>query len=72
MLKATLSINERKKARRERGWKAGHAFLPPTLGVLESGVLLYGVFSGLVLAPSPPPVPAASLLLGLVSLPGAP
>jgi hypothetical protein len=32
----------------------------------------YGVFSGLVLAPSPPPVPAASALLGLVSLPGAP
>jgi hypothetical protein len=33
--------------------------------------LLYGVFSGLVLAPSPPPVPAASLLLGVVALPGA-
>ena len=31
----------------------------------------YGVFSGWVLAPSPPPVPAASLLLGVVALPGA-
>ena len=32
----------------------------------------YGVFSGLAFAPSPPPVPAALALLGLVSLPGAP
>ena len=38
---------------------------------VEIGVCFYWVFSGLVLAPSPPPVPAASLLLGVVALPGA-
>ena len=38
----------------------------------RAGYENYGVFSGLALAPSPPPVPAALALLGLVSLPGAP